>query len=232
MSRQTDPVTGTVAEGLAPDLEDALGRLAELQALAGTPRQRQAVARASGRLLRAAADGGWPIRMLATAAKLPAYTARKRIRTDRAAHPAAGPGLHIAAPPARPHRAAPALDEKPWLRPAEVCALLGIYPGTLFNWRRAGLLPSTRARASMYLYAREDLIRLLTHRVLYHGNGIHYAATRHALALPEPTAGAWVPGSGRVERQPPRPRRGRTSPRMRPSSRPHPTRVRRRGRSA
>jgi DNA-binding NarL/FixJ family response regulator len=58
--------------------------------------------------------------------------------------------------------------DKPRLTVREITLLLGVKPESVRSWREAGLLPNTIKRnARLYLYARDDLVRLLRARVPY-----------------------------------------------------------------
>jgi len=172
---------------LPRELREVLARFRELEAAAGANRrQRRAVGRASGTVLLAAREAGWPPGMLG--AQLGVTTDTVTVRTNAARERRAdGQAAGLVAVPARPpppEPPEPPLDEKPWLTGPEVARLLDVYPLTVTNWRLRGLFPhvTTSPGGGYYLYPRTDVIRLIHARVPYYGRGVYAAATRPRLA--------------------------------------------------
>ena len=152
---------------LPGELREVLARFRELEAEAGANRRRRrAVGRASGMVLLAAREAGWPPGLLA--AQLGVTTDTVTVRTKaarerRSAGQAAGLGAVSARPPRPEPLRPPPLDEKPWLTGPEVARLLDVYPLTVTNWRLGGLFPhvTTSPGGGYYLYPRTDVIRLI-----------------------------------------------------------------------
>lgn len=152
----------TVVENrqLPLDLVAALRRARELERLAAGRDQWVHATRATARLAQAAVAVGWRIVEVAADLELPAGTLSARIR---GLPDADDTGLVVTPPPPPAGHVAPPLpvDQREWLTYGEAAQVAGVSLGTVSQWHRAGLLPSTITGAKgRFLYSRTDLERI------------------------------------------------------------------------
>lgn len=129
--------------GVPVTVLDELRRLRAIEDAASTPRQRSAVHEATGPLLAAAIDAGWPKTTLADAAGITPDTVRRRERSTPTTRPGDSWGLAVESPPKL------AADADPrWLTPKRALAYTGVTRNRLYEWRTLGLLPRARLNPS------------------------------------------------------------------------------------
>ncbi len=160
---------------------EVLRQLRAIEDVASTPTQRAAARAATGPLLAAAIDAGWPKTTLSDAAGINPDTVRRRESTARTTRHGQSWGLAIEPPKPTP------IPDPRWLTPKQAQQHTGVTRNRLYEWRVLGLLPRTRLNPSghKWLYHRGDLDRLIALR----GGGRIMAAGIPA-ALADPTLGA------------------------------------------